>query len=96
MARGTKQYKHVESWVMENCLDDLRGGAVFAGNYAGHIIFHTTELKDQAGKTAETLVQAHHVVDGVVQSIHPDALYGLDDVDDDPGAEPHIDATAVF
>ncbi len=91
LSRGTKLYKHIESWVMDNCRADLQGGSVFAGNYEGHIVFHITKLKDSSGKTAEVLVQAHRVgADGVVQSVHPDILSELDDMGGDPGARPEV------
>ena len=91
LARGTKQYKHIESWVLKNCKRDLRGGSVFAGRYPGHIVFHTAELKDRSGKTVETLVQAHHIgTDDTVQSVHPDVLNELEDVGGDAGSKPTI------
>ncbi len=89
LARGTKYYKYLESWIDKNCMSDLRGGSVFAGDNAGYIVFHTTELKNASGETAEVLVQAHHI-DGnnTVQSVHPDVLYSLDEVGDDPKDKP--------
>ncbi|MYE44336.1 MAG: DEAD/DEAH box helicase [Acidobacteria bacterium] len=89
LSRGTTLYKHVESWVLDNCKGDLLGGSVFAGKHAGHIVFHTTELKDSAGKTAEVLVGAHHIhTDGAIQSVHPDVLNELEDVGGDAGSKP--------
>ena len=89
MARGTKYFKHIEDWVMNHCMSDLRGGSVFSGDSPGHIIFHTTELKNMAGETVEVLVQAHHTdMSGTTQTIHPDILYTLDEVGGDPGEKP--------
>ena len=89
LARGTKYYKMMEEWVMNNCMADLRGGSVFIGDDPGHIIFHTTELKNIAGDINEVLVQAHYVADGgKKQRIHPDTLYTLEDVGGDPGKKP--------
>ncbi len=91
LSRGTKYYKHIEDWVMSDCKRDLLGGSVFAGRYSGHIVFHTTELKDRSGKTVEVLVQAHHIsTDGTVQSAHPDVLNELEDVGGDAGSKPAI------
>lgn len=89
MARGTKYFKHMEDWVMDNCMSDLRGGSVFAGDSPGHIVFHTAELKNMAGETVEVLVQAHHTdMSGTTQTIHPDILYTLEEVGGDPGEKP--------
>ena len=91
LSRGTKYYKHIQDWVMSHCKGDLRGGSVFAGRYPGHIVFHTTELKDRSGKTVETLVQAHHIgTDDTVQPVHPDILNELEDVGGDAGNKPTI------
>ena len=91
LARGTKAYKHIESWVLSNCMQDLRSGSVLAGNHTGHIVFHTTELKDRAGKTVEVLMQAHHIgTDDTIQSVHPDVLHELDDAGGDPGPKPNM------
>ena len=91
LSRGTKYYEYIQDWVMSNCKGDLRGGSVFAGRYPGHVVFHTTELKDRSGKTVEVLVQAHHIgMDGTVQSVHPDVLNELEDVGGDAGSKPAI------
>lgn len=92
LSRGTKYHKHVEFWIHNNCLSDLRGGSVFAGDEPGHIVFHTTDLKDRSGKTAEVLVQAHHAnVDGLVRSVPPDILYELNIVGGNPGLIPETE-----
>ena len=98
LARGTKPYNYVESWITRNCISHLRGGSVFAGDYTGHIVFHTTDLKNPSGKVVEVLVQAHSVdTSGSVQAVSPDILYELDDVGGDPGPKPdtrHITSIA--
>lgn len=89
MARGTKYFNHIKDWVMSNCMSDLRGGSVFAGDSPGHIVFHTTELKNMAGETVEVLVQAHRTdMSGTTQTIHPDILYTLEEAGGDPGEKP--------
>ncbi|MYC78888.1 MAG: DEAD/DEAH box helicase [Cenarchaeum sp. SB0661_bin_35] len=91
LSRGTKKYKHIEDWVLDNCRVDLQGGSVFAGRHTGHIVFHTTELNDRVGKTAEVLVHAHHITtDGIIESVHPDILGELEDVGGDAGDKPAV------
>ncbi|MYG32493.1 MAG: DEAD/DEAH box helicase [Cenarchaeum sp. SB0677_bin_16] len=92
LTRGTKYYKHIESWITQNCMSDLRGGSVFGGKNTGYIVFHTTELKNPVGKTVEVLVHAHHIDGGnTIQAIHPDVLYDLEEVGGDPGSKPDTD-----
>ena len=92
LARRTKYYDHIESWITANCLSDLQNGSVFAGNEPGYIIFHKSRLKDRSGKVAVTLVQSHFIdTDGSVRSVQSDILYDLDTVDGDPGTKPDTD-----